>query len=397
MSLRRSFGILTCARVCSNLAKQIQLTVVTWEIYRRTKDPFALGLVGLVIAVPFILSSLWAGHVVDQHDKRRVIRLSEWALAGCALAFIGISSWPTAPIALLYLVIAAVGFCVSFESVSYSAFAQILVPKELFPKAAAWILVAYQIAVILGPILGGWLLSHASARIGFATSLTLFAIALVLLQNLDALPIVIASTEPTWHRIRSGFRFIWSQPKILSAMSLDMVAVLFGDAIALYPIFADRLGGGATGFGYLCAAPAVGSGLLSLVQAWRPFIRPNWAWLRAVVFVFGGAMIAFAFAPTMSVAILCLIVSGTADGVSVIIRQSIYQALTPDAMRGRVSSVTGIFISTSNEIGAFEAGSVAKLIGVVPAVVFGGAMCVASVFGMSYVFRNMKEHDETRV
>ncbi len=371
------------------------MTVVEWEIYQRTKDPFALGLIGLAVAIPFILSSLWAGHIVDRNDKRRLMILSELSLSGCALAFFVISAWPAAPLGLLYLVIGIVGFCISFESISYSVFTQMLVPKSDYPKVAAWNLIVFQSGVILGPVIGGWLLTHAGARAGFGTSLGLFVASFTLLQGLKSLPRVVEqAVEPTYNRIRAGFRFIWSQPKILSAMSLDMVAVLFGDAIALYPIFSDRLGGGATGFGYLMAAPAVGSGLLSLLQAWRPFIRPNWTWLRSVVLVFGVGMVVFAFAPSLPLAILCLIVTGAADGISVIIRQSIYQALTPDFMRGRVSSVTGIFISTSNEIGAFESGTVAKIIGVVPAVVFGGLMCIGSVAAMSHVFRNMKEGED---
>jgi MFS family permease len=399
MTLRRSFAIVTGARVFSNLAKQIQLTVVVWEIYQRTKDPFALGLVGLVLAIPFILASLWAGHVVDHLDKRKVMRRAEIGLGACAVSFLTLSFWPDAPLPFFYLIIAAIGFCVSFETISYSAYTQILIPKAHFPKAAAWNLAGYQSAVILGPMIGGWILAHASAPAGFSTSLTLFAVSRLLLQFVSPLPTLPPRhPEPTWHRIQAGFRFIWSKPRILSAMSLDMVAVLFGDAVALYPIFADRLGGGPSGFGYLCAAPAVGAGVLSLVQARHPFINPTWTWLRAVVLIFGTGMVAFAFAPSMALALVCLVITGAADGVSVIIRQSIYQELTPDHMRGRVASVTGIFISTSNEIGAFEAGTVAKIIGVVPAVVFGGAMCLASVFVMSHVFKNMKEkRDETSV
>jgi MFS family permease len=386
------------ARFCANFARQILLTVVEWEIYERTKDPLALGLIGLTIAIPFILSSLWAGHIVDQHDKRRVMILSELALALCAVSLIAISSWNAAPIALLYAVVAVAGFCISFESISFSVFGQMLIPKAHFPKAAAWNLIVFQAAVILGPITGGKLLTHATARFGFGVSLSFFILSWIFLQSLQSLPPMPPQVlEPTLHRIRAGFRFIWSQPRILSAMSLDMVAVLFGDAIALFPIFSDRLGGGASGFGYLMAAPAIGSGLISAIQAWRPFVRPNWTWLRAVVLVFGFGMIAFAFMPSLPLAIACLIVTGASDGVSVIIRQSIYQALTPDPMRGRVSAVTGIFISTSNEIGAFESGALAKLIGVVPAVVFGGLMCMGSVAAMTPVFRNMNESDEPRV
>ena len=171
MNVRRSFAFLLSARFCANLARQIQLTVVEWEIYQRTKDPFALGLIGLVIAVPFILSSLWAGHIVDRHDKRRLMIGSELALSVCALSFVAITFWTAAPVFFLYLVVALIGFCISFESISYSAFTQMLIPKAQYPKAAAWNLIVFQAAVILGPVTGGWLLTHANARAGFATSL----------------------------------------------------------------------------------------------------------------------------------------------------------------------------------------------------------------------------------
>jgi hypothetical protein len=174
-------------------------------------------------------------------------------------------------------------------------------------------------------------------------------------------------------------------------MSLDMVAVLFGDCVALFPIFAERLGVGPTGLGLLRAAPPIGSLLLSSLQSVRPFVRASWTWLRSVVTLFGICMISFALSPTMPVAVFFLIMAGMADAVSVIIRQSIYQALTPDHLRGRVASVSLIFISSSNEIGSFESGLAAHFLGVVRSVLFGGSMTLLSVITMTGLFRHMKK------
>jgi hypothetical protein len=193
--------------------------------------------------------------------------------------------------------------------------------------------------------------------------------------------------ESAFERIKSGLRFIRSQPLILAVMSLDMVAVLFGDAVALFPFFADRLGAGPIGFGFLKAAPGMGSGLISFMQATRPFVKQTWGALKIVVTIFGLGMIAFALAPNIYLAVFFLMISGAADGISVIIRQSVYQALTPDHLRGRVASVSGIFISTSNEVGAFESGFVARFIGVVPSVIVGASLCLASVGVMHHIFR----------
>jgi hypothetical protein len=188
-----------------------------------------------------------------------------------------------------------------------------------------------------------------------------------------------------------GLKFIRSERLILGSMALDMVAVLFGDCVGLFPIFAERLGVGPMGLGILRASPPIGSLCVSLLQSMRPFVVVGWKTLKIVVAVFGVAMICFAFSHTMWISMLCLIVSGAADGISVIVRQSIYQSMTPAHLRGRVSSVSLIFISSSNEIGDFESGFTAKLMGVVPAVLFGGVMTLVSVLGMGWWFRDLNQ------
>jgi hypothetical protein len=172
-------------------------------------------------------------------------------------------------------------------------------------------------------------------------------------------------------------------------MSLDMVAVLFGDAVALFPIYADMLKAGPFGYGLLRASPAIGSAGISLVQAFRPFIHPSWKLLKRVVFLFGLAMIGFAFSQHIVLSIFFLIFSGAVDGISVIVRQSVYQAHTPDALRGRVAALSGIFISLSNEVGDFESGITAHFLGPIMAVVFGGGVTLLTVFGMSWKFREL--------
>ncbi len=387
--MKKSFSYWLGSRFFSNFGKQLQATAIAWQIFQLTRDPLALGMLGLVEAVPFVGIALWAGHLVDRHEKRSFMIRSEVGLflSSCALLAGTLMDHP--PVWFFYLITAFTGLCTSFENVSTSAYGQLLIPKHEFPKAMGWNLGLFQAALITGPIAGGWLLLHFSARALYGVAGVFILISLVLAVRLHPIhvPPPTGETESGLERVKHGLRFIWSQPMILAAMSLDMVAVLFGDVVALYPFFADRLNAGSIGFGFLKAAPGFGSATISAIQAARPFVRPTWRALRIVVFVFGLCMIAFALSPNIFLAVFFLALGGAADGVSVIIRQSIYQASTPDHLRGRVSSVSSIFISTSNEVGAFESGLAAKFLGIVPSVLIGGTITLLSVGVMTRVFR----------
>lgn len=387
--MKKAFRIWLGSKFLSTLAKQIQSTVVAWQVFTLTNDPLAVGTLGLVWAVPFSGIALWAGHLVDRHDKRAFMIGAEIGFLICSLALLLNGLLPTPSIFLVYVVVAITGFCSSFEMISFSAYAQLLVTKEEFPKMMGWNLGFFQVAGIFGPISGGWLLRHVAPTPMYLMVGAIFVASLIFALRLAPMAAVAAPGAPQEsapQRIKAGLRFIKSQPLMLAAMSLDMVAVLFGDVVALYPFFAANLGSGSLGFGCLKAASGVGSGLMSVAQALRPFVKPSWLSLRAVVTIFGACMIFFALSPNIYLATLFLAIGGAADGVSVIIRQSIYQALTPDHFRGRVAAVSSIFIATSNEIGEFESGLAAKLIGVVPSVLVGGTICLSSVLVMSRVF-----------
>ncbi|MCG3205606.1 MAG: Enterobactin exporter EntS [Elusimicrobia bacterium] len=389
--MKNAFRLWLGSRFFSSLAKQIQSTVVAWQVFTLTHDPLAVGLLGLVWALPFSGIALWAGHLVDQHEKRQFMLRAEIGFMVCAAALLanGLRSAPS--LYVVYGIVAFSGFCASFENISFSAYSQILISKEKFPRAMGWNLGFFQATVVCGPLLAGWLLRHVPATAIYALVGSLFLVSFVIALKLPLMPALSAlpgaSLEGSLERIKSGLKFICSQPLMLAAMSLDMVAVLFGDVVALYPFFADRLGAGSLGFGFLKAAPGLGSGLISAVQATRPFVRPSWLTLRVVVTLFGVCIILFALSPNIYLAALFLALGGASDGISVIVRQSIYQAHTPDHFRGRVAAVSSIFIATSNEIGEFESGLAARLMGVVPSVLLGGAICLSSVGIMSRIFR----------
>ena len=390
--MKKAFRFWLGSRFFVSTAKQIQSTAVAWQVFQLTNDPLAVGMLGLVWAVPFSGIALWAGHLVDQHEKRQFMVRAEIGFLFCAAALMVNSLFPRPSLLFVYGVVAFSGVCSSFEAISFSAYAQLLIPKEQFPRAMGWNLGFFQAAVVLGPLLAGFLLTHVAANVIFGLVMGLVVVSLLLAMRLAPIHATLSAPGAPGgsgiERIKAGLRFIRSQPLMLAAMSLDMVAVLFGDVVALYPFFAAHLGAGALGFGFLKAAHGIGSGLISAVQAYRPFVRPSWLSLRIVVLIFGFCILFFAVSTNIYLAVFFLAVGGAADGISVIVRQSIYQALTPNAFRGRVAAVSSIFIATSNEIGEFESGLAARLIGVVPSILVGGTICIASVGIMTRVFRS---------
>lgn len=380
------------SRFFSNFAKQMQDLVVYWQVYQLTKDPLALGFLGLSQALPFIGIALWAGHMVDRHEKRGFLIFSEVGHLTATLGLFALTFLPNPPLFVFYVCIGLVGFFSSFENISAATYLHTYIQKSEFPRAAAWNLSCFQAAIISGPLLGGWILHEFTPRVAYGTAAICLLFSFVLATTLEKVRGEVKSPEPEsdWERVKSGLRFIRSQPLIMAAMSLDMVAVLFGDCVALFPIFADILGVGPTGLGLLRAAPPIGSLILSSLQSMRPIVRISWGTLKFVVFIFGLSMIGFALSKTMPFALLFLAVGGMADAVSVIVRQSIYQALTPDHLRGRVASVSLIFISSSNEIGSFESGLSARLLGTIQSVLFGGFMTLGTVGAAGWIFRKME-------
>ncbi len=375
----RDFRLTLLIRFFDGLALQMLTVAAGWQLYQLTRDPLLLGLIGLAEAIPYIAAALWAGELVDRREKSGIIAAAEWGqlLSGAGLALAAALERP--PLLPIYLLIAWSGLARCFQWVAMTAYLQTAVPSHLFPKAAAWSTSVWHAAAILGPALGGLIYGARGAASAYAAVAACFLLAALASSRLSTMPGVSAAAGSAMERIASGLRFVFSEQVILAAMSLDMFGVLFGGVDGVLPIFAERLGAGPEGLGLLKAAPALGALCCSLVLTrHQPFKRLGAAFMTAVA-VFGLCMILFALSESFWLSAFILWISGAVDGVGMVIRASIYQALTPEALRGRVASVNGIFIRSSNQIGAFESGVAAKWMGLVPSVVFGGCVTLASV------------------
>jgi len=372
------------------VATQIQAVVVGWQIYAVTRDPLSLGLVGLAEALPFIGIALFAGHVADRANRRQVVALAMAAMLGCAAALLAFTLvpgslahgrvWP------IYAVIFASGVARSFLQPARQALGAELVPRALYPNAVAWRSSIWQSAAVVGPALGGILYGFSGPAFAYGVDLALVIVALAAIARVSAAPLP-GSTQaraddqtPIAEGLGAGVRFVRSQPILLGALTLDLFSVLFGGATALLPIFAaDILHAGPEGLGVLRAAPSVGAVLMSLALAHQPPIGRSGRALLLNVGLFGLAMIGFGLSRSFALSAVLLAASGAVDMVSVVIRSTLLQIATPQALFGRVSAVNQIFIGSSNEIGAFESGVAARLMGTVPSVVFGGTVTLVVV------------------
>jgi MFS family permease len=372
------------------MGAQVQGLVVAWQMYALTHDPLALGMVGLAEAAPFIGFALYAGHVADVLDRRRVALVALTVLLASAVALAAASGLllrhggtggarPGAWIRwTIYAVIVVCGAARSFLLPARNALGADLVPRPLYPSAIAWRTGIWQVAAVSGPALGGILYAWVGPTVSYAIAAALMAVALSAVARIRvARRPAPARPEPLLASVRAGLAFLLTKPIFLGAITLDLLAVLFGGAVAILPIFAEEiLRVGPQGLGALRAAPAVGAVLMSGMLALRP--PPGGAgrlFLWAVA-LFGLSMIAFALSRWFWVSLAILAASGAADMLSVYFRGTLSQVLVPSNMLGRVSAANQIFIGSSNEIGAFESGVAAKLLGTVPSVVFGGIVTV---------------------
>jgi MFS family permease len=367
------------------MGAQVQGLVVAWQMYALTHDPLALGMVGLAEAAPFIGFALYAGHVADVLDRRRVALVALTVLLASAVALAAAGGLllrhgrPGAWIRwTIYAVIVVCGAARSFLLPARNALGADLVPRPLYPSAIAWRTGIWQVAAVSGPALGGILYAWVGPTVSYAIAAALMAVALSAVARIRvARRPAPARPEPLLASVRAGLAFLLTKPIFLGAITLDLLAVLFGGAVAILPIFAEEiLRVGPQGLGALRAAPAVGAVLMSGMLALRP--PPGGAgrlFLWAVA-LFGLSMIAFALSRWFWVSLAILAASGAADMLSVYFRGTLSQVLVPSNMLGRVSAANQIFIGSSNEIGAFESGVAAKLLGTVPSVVFGGIVTV---------------------
>lgn len=358
------------------LGMQIQGVVVSWQVYKLTGDPLALGAVGLAEVIPFIGAALFAGHVADTVSRRRVVFWAQACLLACGLALMGLSLFPMIPhpVLLLYGIVAVGGLARSFLMPARTALVAEILPAELYAGAVRWRGTLFQTAMVVGPAIGGFLWAFGGGKLACSTVAVLLGLALACLSGIpDSPPAARAESISVRDSLTSGVRFMFSEPLLLGAATLDMFAVLFGGAVALLPIFAaEILHVGPEGLGLLRSAPAIGAVAMSLVLAHRPPFRRAGVTLFVAVALFGLCMIGFGLSTSLPLSLSLLALSGAADEVSVVVRQTILQLRTPRHMLGRVASVNSIFIGSSNEIGAFESGVAAKYLGTVLSVVAGG-------------------------
>ncbi|HEX2091873.1 MAG TPA: MFS transporter [Longimicrobiaceae bacterium] len=368
---------------------QVQTLVVGWQVYEQTRDPLSLGLVGLAEALPFIGVALYAGHVADRMDRRTLSLLSLAVLLACSAVLLVFSLrpeiiaggrvWP------IYAVIFASGIGRSFLQPARTALGAEVVPRELYATSVAWRSSVWQSAAVLGPAVGGFLYAVGGAVLAYSVDVALMAVALLTMARIRHAPMAREAAASVAENLRVGLRFLRGQPVLLGALTLDMFAVLFGGAVALLPVFASEiLHVGPQGLGLLRAAPAVGAVAMSVFLAHRPPMRHAGRDLLVSVALFGVCMIGFALSRSFMLSLALLALSGMVDNVSVVIRATLVTVLTPTNLLGRVSAVNSIFIGSSNEIGQFESGVAARLMGTVPSVVFGGTMTLLVVALMAW-------------
>jgi MFS family permease len=382
------FRMLLGTRLAVMMAMQAQAVIVGWQVYSITKDPLMLGLVGLFEALPAIISALFSGHIVDTHRPYRIytLALSSLALSTGAMWLVGGGHVGAGDQTIVYCLFAGVfvsGIARSFGMPSsYSLLSQI-VPRDKISAAAAWLSSGFQVAAITGPALAGLIYAGYGAGIAWWLPLSLMLCSLVLLSQFNQHPrryLSQAKKEKALQSIRAGWVFMRNTPALLPSMALDMFAVLFGGAVAILPAFATEvLGADAQELGLLRAAPAIGAIITSLALALYPLKTIRSTTLLIAVTGFGISIIGFGLSTTFANAMFFLAVAGAFDSVSMVIRSSLIQLLTPDAMRGRVTAVNTMFITSSNEIGAFESGLAAHVMGLVPSILFGGGMTLAIV------------------
>jgi len=377
------FLVLLGYRIFAILSYQIVAVTVGWHVYQLTHDPLALGLVGLAEVIPYFCTAPFAGYLVDHLPRRKLGMVSCAGLAITASILMAIANgWlPSKGPALIYGAIALTGTVRAFLTPIYnSLFARVL-PRGHFARGAGVGSVVFQLGLIVGPAVGGLIVGVAGKGASYATAgaFALAALAALALLRVDEPPAATTRT-PVFASIHEGMRFVFGHQVLLGALALDMFSVLFGGAVALLPAFIkDILHEGPEALGILRSAPAVGAVLVGVWFSRRPPELNAGRLLLAAVGGFGICIIAFALSTHLWLSAALLFASGLCDGVSVVIRSTILQLATPDAMRGRVSAINGIFIGSSNELGAFESGLAAKLLGLVPSVIFGGCMTLGVV------------------
>ncbi|WP_237277654.1 MFS transporter [Tenacibaculum ovolyticum] len=405
-SLRiKEFNIFLLVRFALVFGWSMQFIIIEWQVYSITKNPLSLGIIGLMEVIPAVSMALFAGHIVDQKEKRNLLILctGAFSLISLGLFFLTLPSfiegWEINIV--LYAIYGLVffgGFLRSFFGPTIFSLIALIVPKKLYPNAATWSSSTWQMASVLGPAFAGFTISWIGVHWSLCIVFGLVLFSFLMIFFIKKKPILNPKIgEPVMKSLKEGVRFVFKTKAILGAITLDMISVLFGGAVALLPIYAqDILKVGPEGFGALRAAPAIGAFLTMLITAYIPISRNAGMKLLMAIFGFGTCIIVFGLSSIFWISIVALFFSGVTDGVSMVIRQTILQLKTPDHMRGRVASVNSMFVGSSNELGAFESGITAKLMGTVTAVVFGGTMTLLTVISTGIINPTLRKLDLTK-
>ena len=383
----KNFRFYLSYRIFMTMASLMQSVIVGWQVYELSHNVLWLGFIGLVEVIPQVSISLFAGHYIDLWNRKKIIKYTTLILVLGSIILLIYSAnaayfsekYGILPV---FFTIFLTGLARGILGPAQVALMGQLIPRNLYANAATWNSANWQVAAVMGPAIGGlvygfWGIVPAYSLVFALYTLSFFMIMLIKSGRHE----VIETSEGVFTRIRSGISFVFKTPELLGAFTLDMFAVLFGGAVAMLPVFAsDILHAGPQGLGLLRACPAIGATIMAFVLMFRPPMRETGKVLFISVVGFGLCMIGFGLSKSFILSGVLLIFSGAFDNVSVVIRGTILQLFTPDDMRGRVASVNSIFIGSSNELGAFESGVAATLMGLVPSVVFGGIMTLAVVF-----------------
>lgn len=377
----RDFRLFLANSVAATIGNEMQAVAVGWDLARRTGQPLSLGLVGLVQALPVMLLAVPAGHLADRFPRKWIVVVAQVVMTACSIG-LAIASHREGPIGLIYALLGVVGVANAFSFPARHALVPELVPAADFANAVTWRSSAWHIAALVGPALGGFgiFALGGTTPIFLADAACGVVVCLMLAQIRGRPRAARVATKLSWDNLSAGFRFVAGSRLILAAITLDMFAVLLGGAVAMLPFYAkDVLHVGSFGFGCLRAAPAVGALAVGLALAHRTPLQRSGRDLLVCVAGFGVATIVFGLSRNVWLSFAMLALTGAFDNVSVVVRSTLIQMRTPDAMRGRVSAVNSVFIGMSNELGAFESGVAARLMGLVPSVVFGGVGSIVVV------------------
>jgi len=366
----------------------MQATLISWEVFAITKDPFSIGLIGLVEFVPAVLMAIYSGYIIDKSDKKKLLHLSIAGNLLLTIAFTYITSnqaknsFSTNTIlVMIYAIAFMTGIARAFSGPTSFALVSMLVPREKIPNAISWHSSSWQIAAVSGPAIGGLLYGGKGISFAFTIMVAMMTISLLTIFLIKPKPAPESiQREPMLKSIQEGFKFVWNTKEILGVLSLDLFAVFFGGATALLPYYADIiLKTGPEGLGILRSAPGIGAIAVMLLINFIPMKKNQGKIMLLCVAGFGAATVVFALSGLFWLSFLALMLTGFLDGISIIVRSTILQLKTPEDMKGRVSALNSIFIISSNELGAFESGFASRLMGVVPSVVFGGLMTMGIV------------------